>query len=710
VRGFLTRHFVGLICTALISMTALAAALVIWDMRQRTTAIYQREATTLGTVLAEETTRYVQAIDNVLQELQARNEIIAPQTVAEFDDRFGTPEMHDFLQQRMQNLPPQDAFMLVDAEGREIASSRAPLTPSLDLANSDYLQYFRRHDDQSLFVDTTRPTRPVGLPMIYLARRINGPDHRFLGVVVAALDATQLSTFHRAANTQPGQTVTLLRRDGLVLSRVPDLTHEVGRVMPATSPWHQKVREHGGSYRSPGYFGQSTTLVSVNPLLPYPLVVDVSVQEYIALAGWRQQAWMILLATAGAVVAFLSLAQVVVLQFRRQAAQNAVLRQTATALRASEQREAEKSAILAATLEHMDQGIMMVDSDRRVAICNRRAMELLDLPMALMAGRPLFEDVLAYQWAHEEFSGSDEAFRSFVRCALLMEGPTVYERRRPNGKVLEVRTTALPNGEAVRTYTDVTERHNAHEELARATDDAVAANRAKSEFLANMSHEFRTPLNAILGFSELIRDQPRGPHAEYAKDINDSGRNLLEMVNDLLDMSKLESGRYDPVDEPLNLGNLIRRVERLLARTAQENEVRIVSDPALEDVTLTADRRAIHRAMLNVLSNAVKFTLRGGVVTVRGEAEADGGFALLVADTGVGIAADAVPALFEPFRQADASISRRFSGAGLGLAISRKLLTLHGARLELASQPGEGTVVRILFPASRVVVEQTVRG
>jgi signal transduction histidine kinase len=547
------RHGIHLACTALIVITISGAGFLSWHLHKRTVAEYQRDADILGTVLAERTTRYVQVADRVLQELQERVRGLNVHGPEEFQMRLGTSETHTFLRERMQNLPPANAFVLIDALGRIASTSSNIELNGTDVSDADYARHFATNDDPDLFVSITRASKITGQPAVFLARRINAPDGRFLGVAVGVIDVADLSDFHRAINVQPGQAVTLLRRDGTVLASDPDPTQEVGRRMAAGSPWYGVVQAGGGAFRSPGFLVGYSAIVSVHPLRSYPLVVNVSIQEHDGLAAWRRDAGLIAMATGWAVAGLLVLFGVIGGQWRRMTEQNAVLQQTAADLRESEQRAATNSRMLEATLEHMDQGLIMIDAERRVPICNRRALELLTLPPELMARGPKFEEVLAFQWSQNEFAGSDEEFRSFVRRGLLLDGPRSYERRRPDGRVLAVRTTMLPEGEAVRTYTDVTERHRTLESLALAKDLAEAANRTKSAFLANMSHELRTPLNAILGFSELIRDQSAGgvgaAYISYAEDINVAGSYLLDLVNDLLDLSKIEAGHYDLVEE-----------------------------------------------------------------------------------------------------------------------------------------------------------------
>jgi PAS domain S-box-containing protein len=332
------RHGIWLACIALIVGTVAGAGLLVWAMHERTVANYERNVNILGTVLAERTARYVQVADRVLQELQQRVRTLDVRGAEDFQARVGTPEMHDFLRDRMQNLPPANAFILIDAAGRIASSSRTAGQTGLDVSDTDFVHHFEANDDPNIFISKTRLSKITGASTIFLARRINALEGRYVGVAVAAIDVADLSEFHRAVNTRSGQTLTLLRRDGVVLTRDPDPTNEVGNRMPVTAPWYDRVQGGGGTYRSRGFLGGEGAMVSVHPLHGYPLVVDVSIKEYAGLAVWRLEASFVGAAAACVVVGLLVVFWVIGRQLRRQKEHNSALLRTADALRAGEGR------------------------------------------------------------------------------------------------------------------------------------------------------------------------------------------------------------------------------------------------------------------------------------------------------------------------------------------------------------------------------------
>lgn len=230
---------------------------------------------------------------------------------------------------------------------------------------------------------------------------------------------------------------------------------------------------------------------------------------------------------------------------------------------------------------------------------------------------------------------------------------------------------------------------------------AQAANKAKSEFLANMSHELRTPLNAILGFSEILVNQMFGPvgsakYSEYARDIHDSGKHLLNLISDILDMSKIEAGHMRIHQEAVNLAPLIEESLRLTSISAEEKNI-TVEQRLANDLTMVGDRRAMKQVMLNLLSNAVKFTDDGGRIVVRAR-KSEAGVLLTIADTGIGIPKPALNKIGQPFEQVQSQYAKSQGGSGLGLAISRSLVALHGGSMRIRSCLGKGTVVSIQIP------------
>jgi two-component system cell cycle sensor histidine kinase PleC len=240
-------------------------------------------------------------------------------------------------------------------------------------------------------------------------------------------------------------------------------------------------------------------------------------------------------------------------------------------------------------------------------------------------------------------------------------------------------------------------------ELDTARNAAESAAAARSRFLATMSHELRTPLNAIIGFSDLLlmqvqRREPAEKLGEYLGDIGSSGRHLLQIINDILDFSKLETGAVTLDEAEFSLEPMIASAVRIARGQSQTKEVELRAPAIDPSIVLKGDERKLRQVLLNLISNAVKFTPQGGRVEVATYAKACGARVIAVTDTGVGISAEDIERVFEPFVQADGNLDRANSGTGLGLPLSRKLVELHGGTLHLESAPGQGTTALVTLP------------
>jgi len=254
------------------------------------------------------------------------------------------------------------------------------------------------------------------------------------------------------------------------------------------------------------------------------------------------------------------------------------------------------------------------------------------------------------------------------------------------------------------------DREAAYEELRIAKDDAEAANQAKSGFLATMSHELRTPLNAIIGFSEMMLREVLGPlgneqYQAYVGDIHDSGTHLLQIINDILDLSKAEAGKIDLTEDVFDLRDIMRSVSQLTASRVHAAELTQTVELPGDLPPISGDERKTKQVLLNLITNSVKFTPAGGSIAITARWNPSEGLAVTVADTGIGIAKEDLQRVLKPFEQVDSSFTRQHQGTGLGLPLVKAIMEMHGGGLDLKSELGAGTQVTVVFPPERVLAQ-----
>ncbi len=370
-------------------------------------------------------------------------------------------------------------------------------------------------------------------------------------------------------------------------------------------------------------------------------------------------------------------------------------------------------------LNNISQGLCFFDGTEKLLVCNNRYIEMYDLvPQSVVPGMTLGEIVnLRYEMGSSPVMSKDEyhGWRNAV-AGLDTASDTVVEL--VNGRMIRLHHQPMPDGGWVATHEDITQQrqvekerrltvdrlHTAQAELTRAVAAAEASNEAKSSFLANMSHEIRTPLNGILGMAQVLANEPlTEPQQESVKTILESGQTLMALLNDVLDLSKIEAGKLDIVPIDAEIENVFTHLRKLFLARASEKSITLTVeiDPSIPKL-LRFDYVRVHQCVANLIANAVKFTQAGGVkITVAHEETGAGEhrISVAIADTGIGIGKDAAARLFSEFSQADASTTRQFGGTGLGLAITRKLARMMGGDVALSSWLGEGSTFTLSFCA-----------
>jgi PAS domain S-box-containing protein len=627
-RHHLTSRWLSLAGFGLLVVIVIAALLTIRDRREETIANTEQEMTNLGVVLAEQTARWLQAVDLVLEETRAMVLAAGVDSPEQFTSLLGTEDVHRFLANRLNAVPQAGAVGLVGADGSLVNSSRIWPVPTVNLSDRDYFVHLRQGDSPALYIGAPVLSRVTGQWSFFLARRVDGRDGRFLGLVLSSIHTRYVEDFYQAITLREGGSVALLRRDGVMLARYPHVESATGQKLAPQSMFYAAVQTGGGTYRSPGYVDGIARVVSVHPLRDFPVVIAVSAAEDAVLANWRRQSLLICIGTLCAIIGF-------GLLFRELVEHSRSLERSQATLRESEAR-CRDFALTSSDwfwetdekhrFTYLSDHIRAFGQDPQIRFGRTRT----DLAADFASEPVKWQAHLAVLERHEpfrDFAYTRKAGDDPERVISVSGNPFFDEA----GRFLGYRGTAR----------DITEKVMAERAAHEAKAAAEAASLAKSQFLANMSHELRTPLNAILGFSEVLENGIGGPlgtrQAEYIGLIRQSGEHLLRLINEILDLARIDAGKFELHEEVLQPRELVDRAVALVKDRASAGLLTLTVDIEEQMSWLRADPTRLMEILLNLLSNAIKFTDLGGAISIVFRRREDGGAEFVVRDNGCGM-------------------------------------------------------------------------
>jgi signal transduction histidine kinase/CheY-like chemotaxis protein len=666
---------------AILLAQVIATVLLLERAREAALAAAHDTASRVGRAVEASINRNFVQVDAMLAGLPA---ILAPfHRDGRFDANGASRVMREL---NNQNFTFRDV-LLVGADGLPIATSlsvsrRRPLPLALGSAFLD-----TGPNAGGVMIGGPVRNPATGEWALFFARPLTMPG---LGPVtaVAEVPVQVVTSLLALGGEAPGLRVTLERDDGTLLAALPHDETRIGRRLQPPAQALVNV----GETRS--RFNNETVLVSVRPTLYPALSIATTIERSKALAGWaadRERALIVSAAFAGLVMA---LAATLLLGLRQ--------RERVEAERARWRRTLENA------LESMSDGFVMFGPDDRLIACNQRYKEFYAISAPFIQAGAAFRDIMregARRGQYPQAVGDIEAFIDEMDRWRHANNPPI-ERLLPDGRWVLITERSTPDGGTVGIRTDITPLKRAMEELASARDTARAAGEAKSQFLARMSHELRTPLNGVLGFAQvLLRDPSLTPEQrDQVNTLHDAGRHLLELVNSLLDLSKIEAGKLDLHLRHIALRPLLEACAGLLAPEVERKGIGFTLElaPGTPEA-VEADATRVRQMLLNLLSNAVKFTPAGGRVALRALplAAPGGGIRIEVQDTGPGVPAEKRHLLFEDFSQLS-PVAGEGVGTGLGLAISARLAEAMGGRIGCDGEARAGALFWVELPLKPV--------
>jgi len=618
-------------------------------------------------LLAEHAGRALAAVDLSLQD-------IAEQLKARLPLDKPTIFTQLLLDKYVKALPEVHAIFVLDADGRDVNSTLAYPPPPLSFPDRMYFSEQKKWLGVGFYLDRLQVSRVDHRVVFTVSRPVLDNNGNFEGIVASVIDPAYFADFYGQRGGQQDNVVLLERHDGAILAGTglsdQDLTEsDLKALSKHAKAYSTQAEIHGFSAR---------IVLLGKPTITSPQFLSFCAMDGMLLFVMTIIAWW--LATAAA----------------REA--------SAVAREARARRTAE--ARLLSAFESAPAAFALYDADDRLVLSNSVYRSFFAPIKELIVPGKTFQELSEAAVKYRAFADEHPDEREFLRWRMdqhrLGIGEPVLQLQ--DGRWILMRERRTEEGDTVLFYSDITPLKERETQLGLARQQAEQANQAKTAFLANMSHELRTPLNAIIGFSEMIERKVLGPISEsyrqYGEIVRTSGEHLLAIINDILDIAKLNAGKTELHLEPVDINRTVVEVIAIMSRKADVAGIAIVTDLALQTPVVEADPVRIRQVLLNVLANAVKFTPAGGRIDVS-TATISTDVQIAVKDNGVGMAPEDIPRALEPFTQVGRERALTQEGTGLGLPISKTLVEMHGGRLEISSAPKQGTTVTISLPTRR---------
>jgi len=579
-------------------------------------------------------------------------------------------------------LPQVRSLLVADQDGRLMNTSRSYPPPAINVADRPYFSEQKKWLGVGLYLDRIAMNRIDHESFFAMSRPVLDDDGNFRGIVASITDPAYFAAFYNPHGEDNDEVALLERSDGAILAGT-GLSDQ------------QLIGDQGNG----GFDGNGSAVAGLSKK-DYSIVNVRGFPARIILIGKP-------VITSSQFLSFCAMDAGLLLVMTMIAwwLASAAAREASAVDREAGARRTAEARLLSA-FESAPAAFALYDSEDCLVLSNGVYRSFFAPIKDLIIPGKTFQELSEAAVSHHAFADVHPDEREFLRWRMdqhrLGIGEPVLQLR--DGRWILMRERRTKEGDTVLFYSDITPLKEREEQLGQARQQAEQANQAKTAFLANMSHELRTPLNAIIGFSEMIERKVLGPISEnyrqYGEIVRTSGQHLLSIINDILDIAKLNAGKTELHLEPVDVNLTIVEAIAIMSRKADSAGIAIVTDLAPRCPTIEADPVRIRQVMLNVLANAVKFTPVGGHIDVA-TTVATTELCITVKDNGVGMAPEDIPRALEPFTQVGRERTLAQEGTGLGLPISKTLVELHGGRLEISSAPKKGTTVTINLPIRR---------